>query len=191
MVDSLEKHDFKNQLRRQMRAQQKKFRMHPNYAAQEAQLLYRIQEALTSQLQPTDVVGAYWPMTSEVDIRPLFPWLQHRSILALPVVQKQTLTFRRYQLEDPLLNDSVGIPAPTSAAMEQRPTYLLMPLLAFDAHNYRLGQGGGYYDRYLAHLQRLGHTPQKIGIAFSWQRLESISPETHDISLDHIICEVA
>jgi 5-formyltetrahydrofolate cyclo-ligase len=78
-----------------------------------------------------------------------------------------------------------NIPIPSERNLVQ-PTVLLVPLLGFDAAGYRLGQGGGYYDRTLATLPQ---KPLTIGIGYELGRLESIYPQPHDRPMDAIITE--
>jgi 5-formyltetrahydrofolate cyclo-ligase len=67
-----------------------------------------------------------------------------------------------------------------------RPAALLVPLLGFDAADYRLGHGGGYYDRALATLTQ---RPLTIGIGYEFGRLETIYPQPHDLPMDAIVTE--
>lgn len=71
----------------------------------------------------------------------------------------------------------------------ETPDALLVPCVGFDAHRYRIGYGGGFYDRTLAALHAAGHRPHTIGIAFEANRVESIAPQPHDIALDCIVTE--
>lgn len=75
------------------------------------------------------------------------------------------------------------------AGEAETPDALLVPCVGFDAHCYRIGYGGGFYDRTLAALHAAGHRPRTIGIAFEANRLESIAPQPHDIALDCIVTE--
>jgi len=77
------------------------------------------------------------------------------------------------------------IPVPVEA-IELLPDQVLVPLVAFDAQGYRLGYGGGYFDRTLA---ALAPPPATIGVGFEVGRVDSIAPEAHDIPLDHIVTE--
>ena len=78
-----------------------------------------------------------------------------------------------------------NIPIPSERYPVQ-PTVLLVPLVGFDAAGYRLGHGGGYYDRTLANLPQ---KPLGIGIGYDLGRLESIHPQPHDMPMDVIVTE--
>ena len=84
-----------------------------------------------------------------------------------------------------MVTDRYGIPSPADGDFLQ-PQALLIPLLAFDASGFRLGYGGGYFDRTLANLRP---RPLAIGIGFELCRVETVHPEAHDERLDAVITE--
>jgi 5-formyltetrahydrofolate cyclo-ligase len=86
----------------------------------------------------------------------------------------------RYQIGEP----SGGRPAaaPTLAMV-------LMPLVGFDGSGNRLGNGAGYYDRWLAFRRDTRGAPLLVGLAFECQRCPSIEPQEHDVPLDGVITE--
>ena len=94
------------------------------------------------------------------------------------------LAFREWQPATPLLADRYGIPTPTTGDWLQ-PDLILLPLNGFDAAAYRLGYGGGFYDRYLS----IDNTFIKAALAFDFQLLESIPYEEHDLKPDYIITQ--
>lgn len=81
--------------------------------------------------------------------------------------------------------DPYGIPVPATA-LSPPPNVLLLPLVAFDAAGYRLGYGGGYFDRTLAAMHP---RPLTIGVGFDLCAVADIRPERHDIPLDLIVTE--
>ena len=97
----------------------------------------------------------------------------------------QTLTFRTWLPDTLLMPDRYGIPAPAAGDF-LIPQVLLMPVNGFDAAGYRLGYGGGYFDRTLASLCP---RPLAVGVGFELSRLESIGPEPHDQRLDAVVTE--
>lgn len=136
-------------------------------------------------------VGFCWPLKNEPDLRPLLAlWLAegHPSFAALlPVVvaANRPLAFRAWTPETPMREDRYGIPTPVSGDL-LRPQALLIPLVAFDTAGYRLGYGGGFFDRTLASLHP---RPLAIGVGFELNRVETIYPEAHDARLDAIVTE--
>jgi 5-formyltetrahydrofolate cyclo-ligase len=133
------------------------------------------------------IIGGYWPLGSEIDSRPLLTSLANSGIrCALPVVTgpDRPLIFRQWRPGDELVPGQEGGPIPNAAAPELSPDLLLVPLLAFDNKGYRLGQGGGYYDRTLATLRVLA-----IGLAYVGQEIDEVPHEAHDVRLDWIVTE--
>ncbi len=142
-------------------------------------------------LPPAAAVSAYWPMGSELDPRPLMRALDGRGHgLALPVVAGagRPLVFRAWTPGDPLRPAAFNTrePGPDKAVMT--PRALLVPLLAFDRAGYRLGYGGGFYDRTLAGL-RLSGPVLAIGLAYAGQEVPAIPRDGNDSRLDWIVTE--
>ncbi len=140
---------------------------------------------------PGAVVAGYWPMGSELDARPLLHQLRAEGyVCALPVVAERNkpLIFRRWRPGMALQKGSLGTRHPATSARTLIPDLLLAPLLAFDGDGYRLGYGGGFYDRTLVELRRRG-TVLAVGIAFSIQRVERLPRDNFDQPLDWIVTE--
>ena len=120
-----------------------------------APVLAQVRACLPQRLAPGRLLGLYWPMASELDLRPLAEDLPGR--LALPAVitpaepgGAAALHFRRWQPKAPLAPDHCGIPSPAEGPNLPAETLglLLVPALAFDPRSgIRLGYGGGWYDR--------------------------------------------
>lgn len=137
---------------------------------------------------PGKVVGFCWPIKHEADVRAaLAAWRQAGSEAALPVVvaENAPLAFRHWRPRAQLVADRYGIPTPTTGDW-LTPDIIFLPLNAFDSAGYRLGYGGGYFDRTLA---TLCPRPLAVGVGFEINRLESIGPEAHDQRLDWIVTE--
>jgi len=138
---------------------------------------------------PVCCVGFYWPIRGEPDLRPFVRSLLERGFTsALPVVVEKNapVEFHRYGTETRLTRQRVwGIPIPAEPN-PVRPDVLLIPLVGMDDACYRLGYGGGYYDRTLASLSP---RPFAIGVGFELGRLETICPQPHDIPMDTIVTE--
>jgi 5-formyltetrahydrofolate cyclo-ligase len=139
----------------------------------------------------TDIVSAYVAMESELDPGPLLRALDRRGIrLALPVVEKKgaPLSFRRYRPGNALEAGVFGTRHPLPDQETVRPTIVLVPLLAFDAEGYRLGYGGGYYDRTLAALRREGAL-LAVGLAYAFQEMPALPHMPYDAPLDVVVTE--
>jgi 5-formyltetrahydrofolate cyclo-ligase len=136
-------------------------------------------------------VSGYWPMRSEMDLRPLLAALAEigREV-ALPAVigLGQPLEFRRWQPGSALATGRFGTAHPPPEAGAIDPDVLLVPLLAFDARHYRLGYGAGFYDRTLAGL-RARKKILAIGVAYSAQRVGDVPVDGWDEALDLVLTE--
>lgn len=135
------------------------------------------------------VLSGYWPIKGEPDLRPLLADLHRAGVtIALPVVETRAapLIFRHWTPETRMVRGDWSIPVPPPDAPVLRPQIALAPCLGWDAGCYRLGWGGGYFDRTLAVLQP---RPLVIGIALKAARLGTIFPQPHDIPLDLIVTE--
>ena len=142
-------------------------------------------------------VGFYWPIKQEPDLLLLIKrWstanvAHFAALLPVVVAANQPLSFRAWTSNSAMHKDRYGISTP-SAGEFLLPEALLIPLLAFDENGYRLGYGGGFYDRTLAQLSALQQRPLTIGtigIGFELARVRSIQPTMHDIALDYIVSE--
>ncbi len=142
-------------------------------------------------LPEKNVVSAYWPMKTELDLRPLMLSLFNRGLtVCLPVVSEKNapLLFRRWERDAELVEGPYGTEQPDEKYETVTPTVLLLPLLAFDRTGGRLGYGGGYYDRTVRLLRQTG-TPVIVGAAFSDQEIERVPLEETDESMDFILTE--
>jgi 5-formyltetrahydrofolate cyclo-ligase len=133
-------------------------------------------------------LGVYWPFQGEFDPRPLVEELiKDGFAAALPVVvdKQGPLEYRGWRPGDPLIDGVWGIPVPERREVVV-PRAVLAPLVGFDRECYRLGYGGGYFDRTLA---ALAPKPMAIGVGFELSRIETIFPQSFDIRMDLIISE--
>lgn len=158
-------------------------------AEERASLSAKIAHALDALL--ADVAGKsvslYWPFRGEPDLRPWMAELVARGATpALPVVIEKAhpLIFRAYAPGDPLEKGIWNIPIPSPTAREIIPDIVISPLVGVDPENYRLGYGGGFFDRTLAALPT---KPLVIGVGYAMQRIDTIYPQHHDIPMDRIV----
>ncbi len=137
------------------------------------------------------VVSAYWPMRGELDPRPAMAALAnvgHRICLPVMEGRDRPLRFRAWLPGTVLEPARFGTREPPASAAELTPSVLLVPLVAYDDAGYRLGYGGGFYDRTLAALRAAGPV-LAVGVAYAAQRLERVPRETTDERLDWIVTE--
>ena len=140
---------------------------------------------------PTDArISGYLPIGTELSPVAVMQDLSNKGrVICTPVVDKpgHPLRFRRWSPSARLVISTHGVPVPATGSWE-RPGILIVPLLAFDHAGYRLGYGGGYYDRTLEVLRRGGLTTA-IGLAYSRQQIERVPREAFDQPLDMVVTE--
>lgn len=132
------------------------------------------------------VVGFCWPHRGEYDPRPPMDFIRERgATLALPeVVNKQEpLHFRKWWPDAPMKQGVYDIPVPDNTGFV-RVDALVIPMVGFDELGFRLGYGGGYFDRTLAAITP---RPLAIGVAFEISRMHNVHPQPHDIPMDFIV----
>jgi 5,10-methenyltetrahydrofolate synthetase len=135
---------------------------------------------------PSTIVSAYWPFRGEPDLRPWMAAVHARGArIALPIVvgKGMPLVFREWYPRARLEPGIWGIPVPAEGA-EVTPTVVIAPLVGFDHHGYRLGYGGGFFDRTLAALDPKAVA---IGVGHPIGALPTIYPQRHDIPMDWIV----
>ena len=132
-------------------------------------------------------LGFYWPFRGEFDPRPIVKdWLSVNTANAacLPVIveKNKPMIFREWLPEQPMTKGTFNIDVPDAKSRILVPNILLVPTLGFNQKNFRLGYGGGYYDRTLAQFNAF-----TIGLCFEHGRSSEIVEEQHDIPLDLVI----
>ena len=135
-----------------------------------------------------ETVMVYVSFRSEVETAGLIDELRRTHRVAAPRVADAGRMDAMLLSDQPLMRSRLGIMEPPATAAVVEPAAIdavLVPGLAFDAHGYRLGYGGGYYDRFLARCARA----LRIGLAFEAQMVESVRPHARDQPLDHVVTE--
>ena len=135
---------------------------------------------------PGAVVAGFWPMGSEIDIRPLLEALHangHRIALPETPPRGNPLIFRLWQPGMAMLAERFGTARPSGEVVP--PDWLLVPLLGFDRGGHRLGYGGGYYDRTLAALP--GRVA--VGCAYACQEVDAVPTTEYDVRLRAVATE--
>lgn len=140
---------------------------------------------------PGVIIAGYWPIGSELDTRLVLNDLARRGFaLALPAVvaKGKPLAFRAWSPGDDLVDGQFNTKEPHPAAPVVTPDILLVPLLAFDKAGYRLGYGGGFYDRSIEGLRAAGNVTA-FGLGYARQLVRAVPHDAHDQILDGIITE--
>ena len=158
----------------------------PARLAAQADIIMRMVQAE----KPAGVVAAYMPIRSELSPLRLVAALVARGIVtAMPETPSpgHPLIFRRWAPGDDLVDGPYGTSQPSPAAPVMVPQVILAPMLAFDSACWRLGYGGGFYDRTLAGLRDAGQRVTAIGIAFDGQLVDKVPVGPFDMPLDAVL----
>jgi len=134
------------------------------------------------------IIGCYYPVNYELNTIELIKKLiKNNYVVGLPVIKKNYhMDFYEYRTNDPLNVSRYGIPEPIKQK-KLAPAILLIPMVAFDKNCNRLGYGGGFYDRFLEKNQNINLI--KIGLAFSFQKVNQLPISKFDKKLDYIFTE--
>lgn len=142
---------------------------------------------LTEALASCEVVMLYSALADEVPTQTLMDELVAlgKTVLLPRVINETDMELRRYTGKQDLQEGAYGIMEPTGELFTDYGTIdvAIIPGMAFDAEGHRLGRGKGYYDRFLVRVPNL----YKIGLCFSWQMVDHIPCDQHDIRMDKII----
>ncbi|MCF6200162.1 MAG: 5-formyltetrahydrofolate cyclo-ligase [Hyphomicrobiaceae bacterium] len=184
--DNNELLEEKSQLRQQMKTQRGEI---DAAGAKEAA------SAVIEQLKPFLAskkrwqIALYHPLHSELDALPLARFLSEQRVrLSLPVIMSrdEPMIFRPWQIDELLVSAVHKIKVPPNKGLSATPELIIVPLLAFDKNGYRLGYGGGYYDRTLAQI-RGERRVIAMGLAYDFQEVNSIPVGPHDQHLDYLL----
>jgi len=181
----------------------------PSTSSASQAVIEGLNRALTTELQSLRSIALYWPIRQEIDLRQcLVDWAkaEHGRQLALPVMRTdKQLDFYAWQDGDPLVNQQHGIsePNPDDPNIQLiEPDCILTPCVGWSwainthrnslqMHYWRLGYGGGYFDRTLARLRTTKPNIACIGVGYDWQQLSPVQwqAEAHDEPLDAMLTE--
>ena len=132
----------------------------------------------------------YWPLRDEPDLHAAYAELARlgaRLLLPVVVAKDQALEFAEWRIGEAMVKDAMGVAVPAELRLQAAyPPALLVPCLGFNPQGYRLGYGGGFYDRTLARQPR----PRTLGIAYSCLEA-AFAGDAHDVALDRVLTEIA
>ena len=142
-----------------------------------------------SNLKKIETIGAYYPINFEVDCFQILKKIEKNGYkISLPVAEAEgIMDFFKWSFNDPLNIGNMGVPEPCKTK-KIYPDLLIVPLVAFDKFKYRLGYGGGYYDRYIKKIKKIKKIVT-VGLAFSFQEVKNLPKNKYDKKLDFILTE--
>ena len=136
------------------------------------------------------IIGGYYPISNEIGCLDILKKLEKNNFkISLPVIKKKNnMDFYEWSFNDSLKVSNRGIPEPITKK-KVFPDVLIVPLVGFDKNKFRLGYGGGFYDRYISKLSNFKKF-LTIGFAFSFQEVKHIPIDKHDQKLDFILTNI-
>ena len=139
----------------------------------------------------TNILSLYYPSNYEINVLSLFKLIKNTNIkTTLPVIKPNNqMSFVEWKYLDPLKVNKFGMLEPTLQRKSVIPNFMLVPLLAFDNNNNRLGYGKGFYDRFLSRFLKVKNNITTIGVAFSFQKYNTLPVSDLDIKLDYTLTE--
>lgn len=184
----------KHAIRREIRARRRALPVHEARRAAERLLRHALHHRLLARYRH---IGFYLPMGEEIDVIPLINaalWMNRACYLpAVPGRSARAMWFHRITGRDAWYHNRFGIleHASPDRRRARRLDLLFMPLVAFDTHGNRLGMGGGFYDASLSYLRhrRVYRKPKLIGVAYDFQRVDTLPHEPWDVPLDAVLTD--
>tara|TARA_Y100001960_G_scaffold51539_1_gene52545 strand:+ start:296 stop:841 length:546 start_codon:yes stop_codon:yes gene_type:complete len=149
----------------------------------------KIFKEIKKNISKEKIIGGYYPVNFEIDILEFLNKLKAKDLqISLPVIKKKNeMDFYSWSTKNLLKLNKYGIPEPEQIK-KVFPDIIFVPLVAFDKRLYRIGYGGGYYDRYIDKISKKKEI-FKIGIAHSCQKINRVPTNKYDKKLDIIITE--
>lgn len=167
---------------RELLAQKRRLLTPEQVSYQSTSILSHIESL--SAFQAATTVLIYYPTHNEVDLLPLIRKYKHTKTFLFPVVHRKSMTACPYEGNDKMHRGKFNIPEPTTAPYIGPIDLVLVPGIGFDKHGNRLGRGGGYYDRFIAHL---GKSTTLVGVGYDFQVIDKVPTNRHDKKLDYLI----
>mgnify|MGYP003685959269 FL=1 len=138
-----------------------------------------------------NILSLYYPSNCEVNTLRFFKLIEKKKIKTLlPIIKiNNQINFVEWKYLDPLIVNKFGMLEPSLQNKTFVPNFMLVPMLAFDNNNNRLGYGKGFYDRFLNKFLRIKKNITTIGVAFSFQKYNKLPVSNLDVKLDYILTE--
>ncbi len=139
-----------------------------------------------------NVISSFVSVNSEINTTKLNKYiLEKKKILCMPIIfeKNQYLKFRKFTGYDDMIDGFMKIKEPPETNVILIPEILFVPCLAYDSNGFRLGYGGGYYDKTFEYLNKIKRNFISVGYAFDDQKVNDLPKDKFDIKLDYVITE--
>jgi len=162
-----------------------------NYYEIEQKFFVPLIKLIKSNFKRKDLkLALYYPSNFELNVLKFFEndYIKNKNVL-LPVIEaKNNMNFYSWKKNQVLFVNQFGILEPEKT-ITKIPNIMLVPILAFDKHKYRLGYGKGFYDRYLNKYLKKFKNILTVGVAFSFQKYHKLPRDKNDVKLNYILTE--
>tara|TARA_Y100000590_G_C15511068_1_gene935434 strand:- start:215 stop:790 length:576 start_codon:yes stop_codon:yes gene_type:complete len=151
-----------------------------------------INKLFDKKLKSIKIISSFFSIKTEIPTADLNKYLISKNkILTFPSINtlENILTFREFKINQNLIKGHFNIPEPPKKNHTLLPELIFVPCLAFDNNGYRLGYGGGYYDRTFAFFKSINHNFVTIGFAYDEQMVENIVRDNFDYKLNYVLTE--
>jgi len=168
----------------------KRKKLYLNNTAASQKILYNLK--YLNNFSNYKIIASYNSIKSEISTKYINEFiLKNNKILCLPAIDKTSnvLIFRKYNFETKLISGKFGILEPSETNIELLPEIILTPCLGFDKNGFRLGYGGGYYDKTFVNLKKKFHKFISIAVAFEGQKVDEIIHDNLDQKINYILTE--
>jgi 5-formyltetrahydrofolate cyclo-ligase len=181
----------KDEIREKLKIQRKNFHNTPEYKIYSDQASNNL-KSLLCNMSPdlSGIIGCYFPIDSELDIKSLFPHLKQiafsRVDIRSPDSPIEFIDVGQFDLEKNYSPNSEYLIESKSICV---PLIITVPAIALDQNFNRIGYGKGHFDKFLDKVSEIGYKPYKIGVCFDFQLLKAVPHEPHDVQMDAIVTE--
>ena len=181
--------ESKKKIQRLSSSKKREFLQKNNLNAQ-----YKLPKQISNikSFKTAQIVASFISIKTEISLNILNRFLEiSQKIICLPVIKEDLnyLIFREFNKNTILKEGKYNIPEPVDSSRELLPDLVLVPCLAFDQYGYRMGYGGGYYDRTFARFIDQKHSFVSVAIAYDDQKVERVACDKYDRKIDYIMTE--
>ncbi|WP_226809823.1 5-formyltetrahydrofolate cyclo-ligase [Candidatus Vallotia lariciata] len=190
-LPSTTRYSLKMALRTRLVIKRMRFSVTPQRIQADIELAVRL-DAVLQRYSPR-CIGLFWPVFAEFDVRPVVTrWLRgdstRQAALPVSVTSYSPMVYHAWTPNSQMKEGRHRIPVPRHED-GVIPDLLLVPCVGYDKSRYRLGYGGGYFDRTLATWPKHASPPVTVGIAYECSRIKSLPHKAHDLPMDIIVTD--
>ena len=162
-----------------------------NYYEIDRKFFFPLFRLIKTNFEKKDLkLALYYPSNFELNVLKFLEnnYIKNKNVLLPAIERKNNMNFYSWEKNQALIVNQFGMLEPNKTKIKI-PNLMLIPILAFDKHKYRLGYGKGFYDRYLNKYLKKFKNIVTVGVAFSFQKHHKLPRDKNDVRLDYILTE--